>query len=62
MAVLIVAGFHVPATPFVEVAGNKGAVAFWHKGPMAVKAGVIELLTTISIVVVVAQPPEGVNV
>jgi len=27
-AVLIVAGFHVPVTPFVDVVGNVGAVLF----------------------------------
>ena len=40
MAVLIVAGTHVPVTPFVDVAGKAGAVLFWHSGPIAEKAGV----------------------
>jgi hypothetical protein len=46
----MVAGFHVPVTPLLDVIGNAGAVAFWHNGPMALKAGVTWLLTSISIV------------
>jgi len=34
VVVLIVAGFHVPAKPLSEVAGNAGAVLFWHSGPI----------------------------
>ena len=37
---MIVAGLHVPLTPLLEVAGNKGAALFWHNGPIAVNAGV----------------------
>ena len=32
--VLIVAGFHVPVTPLLDVAGSVGAVVFWHSGPI----------------------------
>ena len=31
--VLIVAGFHVPVMPLLDVVGKGGAVAFWHSGP-----------------------------
>lgn len=30
--VLMVAGFHVPVIPLLDVVGNAGAVAFWHNG------------------------------
>jgi hypothetical protein len=35
--------FQVPVMggTFVEVNGNNGGTEFWHKGPMAVKVGVI---------------------
>jgi hypothetical protein len=45
VAVLIVAGLQVPLMLFVEVAGNAGAVLFWHKGPMALKDGVTSAFT-----------------
>ena len=32
--VLMVAGLQVPVMPLLEVAGNVGAVAFWHSGPI----------------------------
>ena len=32
--VLMVAGLQVPVMPLLEVAGNAGAVAFWHSGPI----------------------------
>jgi hypothetical protein len=56
-AVLIVAGFHVPvmAGVFIELAGSAGAVEFWHNGPICVNVGIIEGVTTISIVAVVAH-------
>ena len=34
MDVLIVAGFHVPETPLLDVVGNIGAVVFWQSGPI----------------------------
>ena len=57
VAVLIVAGDHVPviAGEFVELAGNTGAILFWHSGPIAVNVGVIWPVTIISIVVVAAH-------
>jgi hypothetical protein len=39
--VFIVAGFHVPVMPFIEVNANAGAAEFWHNGAMAVNVGVI---------------------
>jgi hypothetical protein len=55
--VLIVAGLHVPvmAGAFVELVGRAGAVEFWHSGPICVNVVVIEGVTTISIVAVVAH-------
>jgi hypothetical protein len=43
VAVLIVAGFHVPeiGVAFVELVGSKGAVELWHNGPILAKVGVI---------------------
>ena len=40
VAVLIVAGLHVPVTPLLDVVGNTGAVLFWQSGPIAVNVGV----------------------
>jgi len=62
-AVLIVAGFHVPVMPLVEVEGNAGAVPFWHSGPIEPKAGVMLVVIVISIATAVAHcPASGVNV
>ena len=55
MAVLIVAGTHVPVIPFVEVAGRRGGVLFWHSGPKAAKAVGIRVFVVITRVVVVAH-------
>ena len=54
---LIVAGLHVPVMPLFDVAGNVGAVAFWHSGPICVNVGVICEEITTSIVVVAAHCP-----
>jgi hypothetical protein len=63
VVVLIVAGFQVPLIPLVDVAGNAGAVAFWHNGPIAVNVGVIDEVITISIVALLPHCPAfGVNV
>ena len=63
VAVLIVAGLHVPVIPLVEVAGNIGAVEFWQSGPIWVNAGATFGVTVIVKVVVVAHwPAAGVNV
>ena len=62
VAVLIVAGFHVPANPLSDVEGSDGAELFWHSGPICVNVAVTCALITISIVVTVAQGSVGVNV
>src|SRR5690606_17595438 len=36
---MIVAGFHLPVMPLVDVNGSSGAVAFKHSGPIASKTG-----------------------
>ena len=62
-AVLIAAGFQVPLMPFVDEAGNAGAVLFWHKGPIAEKDGVTWLVTVISSEALTAHCPfDGVKV
>ena len=55
LAVLIVAGDHVPVIVgvFVELAGKAGAALFWHSGAIAVNVGVM-LLVILTIIVVVA--------
>jgi hypothetical protein len=40
---------------FVELDGSAGAVEFWHSGPICVNVVVIEGVTSISIVAVVAH-------
>ena len=54
-AVLIVAGFHVPVMPLVDVVGKAGAVPFWQSGPIAAKAGVMLLVIVISTVTAAAH-------
>lgn len=62
-AVLIVAGFHVPVMPFVEVAGSGGAVELRQNGPIGSKVGSTGRLITIVITAVVVQKGSvGVNV
>ena len=39
--VFIVAGFHVPVIPFMDVAGNGGAVEFRHNAAICANVGVI---------------------
>jgi hypothetical protein len=61
--VLIEGGSHEPAMPFVEVPGRTEAILPWHNGPIWEKVGVIEVVTTISIVAVDAHwPAAGVKV
>ena len=55
VAVLIVAGFHVPVMPLVDVVGNAGALEFWHSGPIAVNVGVTCALMVMLSVAVVAH-------
>ena len=49
VAVLIVAGFHVPLIPLLEAAGSVGAVAPTQTGPIAVNTGVTCAAIVISI-------------
>ena len=61
--VLIVAGLHVPVIPLLDVAGNAGAVLFWHNGPICVNVGTTcALMVILSVAVVAHCPAEGVNV
>jgi hypothetical protein len=63
VAVLMVAGLHVPVIPLVDVVGNAGALEFWHSGPIAVNVGVIcGLIVMLSVAVVAHCPADGVNV
>jgi hypothetical protein len=56
VAVLIVAGLHVPVMPLLDVVGNAGGVEFWHSGPIAVNVGVTWALTVIVVVAVFEHP------
>jgi hypothetical protein len=61
--VFITAGLHVPVIPLLEVAGNAGAVLFWHSGPICVNVGIVCEPIVTSIVTLVAHcPAAGVNV
>ena len=63
VAVLIVAGAHVPGIPSTEVAGRAGATDPWHSGPIAAKVVVVGALTVTERVAVVAHwPAVGVKV
>jgi hypothetical protein len=55
VAVLTVAGDHVPVIPFVEVPGRTGAALFLQRGPIWVNDGVRVLVIWISIVAVEAH-------
>ena len=55
MAVLLNAGDQVPVIPLLEVVGKVGAAAPLHIAGMAVKAGVIWLLITMSMVTAAAH-------
>ena len=55
MAVLIVAGLHVPVMPSVEAAGRAGAADPWQSGPIAANVGVMEVVMSISNVAVEAH-------
>ena len=57
------AGDHEPKMPFVEVVGKGARVAPLHRGPTALKVGVMFGFTVMPSVVVVAHcPAVGVNV
>jgi hypothetical protein len=61
--VLMVAGFHVPIIPLVEVNGNAGAIEFRQNGPIASNVGVIWSVTVMLKVVEDPHwPASGVNV
>ncbi len=55
MLVLIIEGFHVPVTLFVEVVNKLPGVAFRQYGPSWVNVGVVDALTVIFIVLVSAH-------
>jgi hypothetical protein len=58
----IIAGFQVPAIPFKDVVGNKGAIVPLQNGAMALNVGIIVGLTVIFIVTVLLHCPAlGVN-
>ena len=62
---LIVVGLQVPvmAGILVELAGRAGATDPWQSGPICVNVVVMELVTTMAIVVVAAHcPAAGVKV
>lgn len=63
VAVLFIAGVHVPVIPLLEVAGNGAITAPEHTGATAVNVGVTFGVTVMVIVAVVAHcPAAGVNV
>jgi len=63
VVVLSSAGAHVPVIPLLDVVGNGDNVVPAHIGAMAVKVGVVLLLTVMVKVVVEAHcPGSGVNV
>ena len=63
MAVLMVAGLHVPGIPLLDVVGNVGAALFWQSGPIAVNVGVTcGLIVTLKVAVIAHCPAEGVKV
>jgi hypothetical protein len=63
IVLLTVAGLQEPAIPLAEVVGKTGAVAPLQIGAIAANVGVVDGLTVIVIVVVLAQSPAvGVNV
>ena len=63
VAVLIVAGLHVPLIPLLDVAGKAEAVLFWHNGPACVNVGTTCGLTVMLNVALVAHcPAAGVKI
>jgi len=63
VAVLLIAGFHVPVIPLVEVAGSAGMVAPLQYGPTAANAGVtLGVIVIVRVVVVAQRPAVGVKV
>ena len=63
VAVLLIAGDHVPVTPLFEVRGKADKVSPWQIEATAVKVGIIGVLTVIVMVAVLAHcPTDGVKV
>jgi hypothetical protein len=63
VAVLMVAGLHVPVMLLLEDVGSAGAVPFWQIGLICVNVDVTDVLTTIFMVAGTAPwPALGVNV
>ena len=62
VAVLLIAGAHVPVIPFEEVVGRAGIVAPEQYGPEAANVGVTFGLIVIDKVTGEEHPPPGVNV
>ena len=52
----MVPGFQDPAIPSFDVAGSDGAVEPWHRGPIVLKVGIIELVTARFSVAKESQP------
>ena len=63
VAVLMVAGLHVPGIPLFDVVGKVGAALFWQSGPIQVNVGVIcGSIVTLKVAVVAHCPADGVKV
>jgi hypothetical protein len=63
VALLTVAGLHVPVIPFVDIAGSVGGTVPAQIAGTVLKVGNTEVVTvTVSIVVVAHCPAPGVNV
>ena len=63
VAVLMVAGLHVPGMPLLDVAGSVGALEFWQSGPIAVNEGVTcGSMVMLSVAVTAHCPVAGVKV
>ena len=63
VAVLMVAGLHVPGIPLFDVVGKVGAALFWQSGPIAVNVGVIcGSIVTLKVAVFAHCPADGVKV
>ena len=61
--VLIVAGFHVPTIPLIDVVAKAGATVFWQSDPIGLKDGVVgAFIVTVSVVPAAHCPAFGMNV
>ena len=60
---LLIAGFHVPVMPFVDVVGNAGILAPLQNGPTELKLGVtLGVMVIVNCAVVAHCPALGVKV